>query len=427
MILELPYGHGTKQLALPEHTEVCQLRPTVPPPLTDIQAAAIRAVDTALAAPEIRQLAVPESLAVAVPDETRPLPVATLLPMVLGRLFHHWPLLPPNRVTIVVGGGLHPPLSEEELQRIVPPQAAMGCRVVSHDAHRSPMTFHGQTSNGTPVRINAVVGKAAFRVVLGQVDPHQFVGFTGGSKGITVGCAAAEMIEANHALMFQPSARAGVLEKNVVRRDLNEAGRLIGIHLAVNVIMSPAKEILWIGAGSPEAVLADGAKVCAGIYGVALHEPFDIVVASCGGHPKDICLYQAQKGLNMACQAAQPGGRVLLLAECSGGVGDDAYFNYVRRFERPVDLMADFRAQGFRMGAHKAYLFGRSLKDHQVVLDSSLDAATLKACQITAGQAQATLDAWLAEHPGRPRLAVIPNANTVFFYRTNGAAGSVTR
>ena len=26
MILELPYGHGTKQLTLPGHTEVCQLR-----------------------------------------------------------------------------------------------------------------------------------------------------------------------------------------------------------------------------------------------------------------------------------------------------------------------------------------------------------------------------------------------------------------
>lgn len=420
MHIELPYGHTTRRLVLPDGLDVRLLRPAPPAPLSQPRDVLARAVDEALNAPRLRCHPSPSSLAVAVPDETRPLPVKDLLPVLLDRLFARWPGLSPNQVTVVVGGGLHPPLSAADLARAVPAEVARGCKVLGHDARHAEMTDHGRTSRGTPVRINAAIGRAAFRVVLGQVDPHQFQGFTGGSKGITIGCASAETIQTNHRLLLDGHSKAGILHDNPARQDLNEAGRLVDVHLAVNVVLDPAKRVVWLGAGDPEAVLDQAAEVCAGVYGVALDEDFDIVLASCGGYPKDICLYQAQKGLNMACQAARPGGRVLLLAECPGGIGDEVYEDYVRRFATPAELLADFRSHGFRMGAHKAYLFGLSLDAHRVVLDSALDAATLTRCQIAKGEAQAILDAWLAEGPQRPHIAVIPNANTTFFHRTAG-------
>jgi nickel-dependent lactate racemase len=60
------------------------------------------------------------------------------------------------------------------------------------------------------------------------------------------------------------------------------------------------------------AVLKEGAKTGAALYGVAIEHKFDIVIASCGGHPKDISLYQAQKGLNLTSQAVKQGGKILL-------------------------------------------------------------------------------------------------------------------
>jgi len=140
-------------------------------------------------------------------------------------------------------------------------------------------------------------------------------------------------------------------------------------------------------------------------------------VASCGGHPKDICLYQAQKGLNQASAALRPGGRLLLLAACGQGVGDDVYLDYVRRFASPQEVLEDFRTNGFRMGAHKAFLFSRTLAAFDVVVDSELDPAVLRQCHLTSGPAQETLDRWIAECSGRPRLAVVPNANTTYFFR----------
>ena len=60
---------------------------------------------------------------------------------------------------------------------------APGCRIVAHDALNARMVDFGLTSRGTPIRINAEFAEADLRIVIGQIDPHQFVGFTGGSKG----------------------------------------------------------------------------------------------------------------------------------------------------------------------------------------------------------------------------------------------------
>jgi len=45
------------------------------------------------------------------------------------------------------------------------------------------------------------------------------------------------------------------------------------------------------------------------------------VVVSCGGFPHDINLIQAHKALDMAALACNEGGTIILLAECSDGLG----------------------------------------------------------------------------------------------------------
>jgi len=420
--LSLRYGSGVRKLRLPDEAEVHLLQPQARPVLADPAAALEKALGRPLEAARLEEMTPPRRVTVAVPDESRPTPVRTLLPVILARLFRAFPRLKPDQVTVIVGAGLHPPLDRAGLDRVVPPEAVGGVRVIGHDARRSAMEDRGRTGRGTPVAVNAELARADLKISLGQIDPHQFVGFTGGAKGAAIGCGAAATIEANHGLMFHERARAGVLEGNPVREDINEAGDLIGLDLAVNVVLDPDKRVAALLAGRPEAVLKAGAPVCAQVYGLALEERYDLVIASCGGHPKDICLYQAQKGLNLASQALKPGGGILLLAACPQGVGDETYAEYVGRFQRPEDVLADFRQQGFRMGAHKAYLFARTLSQYEVVVDSDLEAETLARCQIRAGRAQETIDRWLDRFQGRPRVAVVPQANTTYFYQA-GPAG----
>jgi nickel-dependent lactate racemase len=280
------------------------------------------------------------------------------------------------------------------------------------------MMDYGVTSRGTPVRINADFGLADFKIVVGQVDPHQFVGFTGGSKAAVIGCASAETIEKNHSLMSAADARVGRLRGNPVREDLNEAGEMVGIDFAVNLVLDADKKAVHLAAGKPMAVLESCAATCAEVYGVGIAEKFDIVVASCGGYPKDICLYQAQKGLNLASHAVKPGGHILLLAASPQGVGDDIYFDYVSQFTTPAEVIRDFKSTGFRMGAHKAYLFGQTLVNYNVAVFSDLDPGVLRKCHLRAADPATIVAEWVAAFDGAPRLAIIPNANTTYFYES---------
>ena len=419
MNLEMKYGTGTVLVQIPESADGYVLEPNDMPPVSSISqelSSALAGLDSSYE--EIMTgLGKSPSVAIAIPDETRPLPVKKLVPSLLDWLFEKLPELDLDRVTILIGGGLHPPADDETMTQLMPDDIARGCMVAAHDANNSPMVDFGHTSRGTPVLVNSILAEADLKIAVGQIDPHQFVGFTGGSKGVVIGCGGAATIEHNHSLMFHDKACVGVLHGNPVREDINEAGEMVGIHLAVNFIMAPTKEVVQVLAGRPLDMLIKGAKTCAALYGVAIENEFDIVVASCGGYPKDICLYQAQKGLNLASQAVKKGGHILLLAASTQGVGDDVYFDYVSQFTSPGEVLKDFKSQGFRMGAHKAYLFGRTLSRFDVAVFSELDPGVLQKCHLRAADPSEIISEWVENFDGRPRIGIIPNANTTYFYQ----------
>jgi nickel-dependent lactate racemase len=422
-MVELKYGTGKIRVAIPEKAEVSILEPLRAPVLDSVRDALQEALGQPLGCPALETIIEdrrPRSVAIAVPDETRPAPLREILPALLNRIKTKLPGPLAESVTLFIGGGLHPPADASAIERILPAGIAAGCRIVAHDARTAAMRDYGATSRGTPVRINAEYANSDFKIVIGQVDPHQFVGFTGGAKGVVIGCASPETIEKNHSLMSQPNAHVGQLKGNPVREDLTEAGEMVGIDLAVNFVLDADKKIVHLTAGIPSRVLESCAEICARVYGVAIDQKFDIVVASCGGYPKDICLYQAQKGLNLASQALKPGGHILLLAASPQGVGDDIYFDYVSQFISPEEVIRDFKLSGFRMGAHKAYLFGRSLVNFDVAVFSDLDPGILRKCHLRAADPATIIGEWVSAFQGTPRIAIIPNANTTYFYNKKG-------
>jgi lactate racemase len=418
MKVTLAYGKAEKTIAIDDRADVEILAPAQLPALKDLKEAFVRNLGAALAIRGMQDRPAPRSAAIAVPDPSRSVPFQDMLPLLLSKLYTTYPDITRDKVKIVIGGGLHPPMNREDAACWVPEAVAPGVRMVVHDARTSPTLFLGTTGRGTPVEVNAEYAQADLKIVIGQIDPHQFVGFTGGAKGAVIGCASAKTIERNHGLMFEDGAMVGRLLGNPVREDQNEAGRLSGVDLAINVVIDPQKRVVGLWAGDPAVVLEQGAKVSAKVYGVEIHEQFDLAVASCGGYPKDICLYQAQKGLNLCSHAVKPGGGIALMAACEQGVGDDVYYEYTCRFESMEAALADFRNTGFRMGAHKCYLFGTTLTRYDVVVESELDPGVLRNCHLAGGRLQDAIELWVSQFPGRPRVAVIPSANTTYFYLT---------
>lgn len=408
------YGKQDLFLQIPETAQTTVIKPTTVEPLAEPLKDFETALNAPLGCPKLEDMPAPASVAIAVPDETRPFPVKLLLPRLLQKIFSAYPGLAPGNVTIVVGGGLHEPADQAQLDRILP-QDLMGCRVVSHDARHSPCMSFGLTSRGTPVEINAEYGKAELKIVMGMVDAHQFAGFTGGAKGVVIGCASANLITHNHSMLKQDGAFAGNLDSNPVRQDLNEAGTLAGVRLAINVALTSSKEPAAIFAGDPPTVLRRAAQETSRLYGHKLEKTYDVVIASCGGSPKDICLYQAQKALDAARRCVAPDGKILMLAECAHGIGDDIYEDYVKLFSSQEDLLRDFSQRTFKMGAHKAFLFARVATANELVLHTQLSEAEVSRCLLRKGDAQTTLDAWYAQKP-QASTAIITHANSTFFY-----------
>lgn len=424
----LNYGLTEQYLHLPDTADVSVLAPLPLPPLEDLPQRLQAALEKPLGCPPLGSRPRPQSIAIAVPDETRPLPLKEILPPLLRHINTLWPGFAASQLSILVGGGLHQAADQAQCARILPPEA-FKYRVTGHDALRDECLCVGTTSRGNRVCINAAFMRADCKIVIGQIDPHQFVGFTGGAKGVVIGCGAKSTIEFNHALMTQTHAKVGEVDNNPVRQDLNEAGEMLGLDLAINVVLNAHKEPVALLAGSPGAVLAAGYPLSAKVYGLELQQSFDLAIASCGGHPKDICLYQAQKGLNLASHCLRDGGRLILLAACPQGIGDEKYAHYVRQFRSPEQQVAEFTRTGFRMGAHKAFLFSKSLLRCQVGLVSELDAATLAQCMLQKVTLQNCVDRWLCELSAQgarsPRIALIPNANTTFFLQASGAVERV--
>lgn len=417
----LSYGHTEKHFHLPDNADVSCLSPRSLAPVDELAKKLHAALQAPLGCPPLSSRPRPQSIAIAVPDETRPVPLKILLPVLLQHIDSIWPDFSAAQIAIVVGGGLHQPADQAQFERILPPEA-FSHTLLGHDAVHSECLYLGATSRNNQIKINAAFMRAECKIVIGQIDPHQFVGFTGGAKGVVIGCGAKCTIEHNHAMMAQAHAQVGEVQHNPVRQDLNEAGEMLGLDLVINVVLDAHKQAVALLAGSPLAVLEAGWPMSAKTYGLPLDRLFDLTIASCGGHPKDICLYQAQKGLNLASQSLRKGGALLLLAACPQGIGDAKYENYVKQFSNPEQQVAEFSRNGFRMGAHKAFLFSKTLLDYQVGIVSELDAATLAQCMLAKVDLQKAIDSWLQRwaaqpQPQPPRIALVPNANTTFFYQ----------
>ena len=69
-----------------------------------------------------------------------------------------------------------------------------------------------------------------------EIFGEDIAGFSGGRKSILPGICGRKTIEANHANMVHPDARAGNLKGNPVHEEMQEAAEKVGVDFNINVI-----------------------------------------------------------------------------------------------------------------------------------------------------------------------------------------------
>lgn len=404
------YGAGVLTFVPPVVADVTVIGPRAAPGVSDPGAEVERALGEAVAQRLRRQ---PGKTAITVSDATRPVPNDIILPPLLAEL--HARSAREEDICIVVGTGNHRAATPAEFPSLVGADIARRYRVFSH-VYDDPaeLVRLGETGRGTPVVVNKTFAEADTRIVIGMIDPHQFVGYTGGCKGAFIGLAGSETIAANHSMLSDPAAKLGVCDGNPVREDIDEFTDFLSIDLAINVVLNTANEVVRVFAGDPHDVLAAAVPLVQDVCETAVPHPMDIVIASPGGYPKDINLYQAQKALAHACELVRPDGCVILVAECREGAGDDLYEAWMTAAETPQDVVTRFEREGFRMGAHKAFLFARSMLKARTFLVSSGVAPdqARKLHLIPAPTVEDALAAAVEGIDGSPRVGVMPRASS---------------
>ena len=78
--------------------------------------------------------------------------------------------------------------------------------------------------------VNRTYHEADLRIVVGDIEPHQFPGFSGGVKSAAIGLAGKATMNTNHAMMSDPKAQIGRYDDNPCRQDIEEIGQMMGVH-----------------------------------------------------------------------------------------------------------------------------------------------------------------------------------------------------
>ena len=428
MRIRVPYGHSTVFAEVPDGIGVDVIE------LPDTRTATnpVAEVHRALAEPvggfTWAGLGQVGSVAIAINDKTRPVPHLHLLPPLIERLAGLG--IPDVAITFYVAVGGHPPMDPNEFPEVIPPEIASRFRVVSHDAERHDnLVFLGDTSRGTPVWANHSFVEADLKIVVGTIEPHQFVGFSGGVKSASIGLAGLATINANHTLMAHPDSQIGTYTRNPARQDVEEIGELIGVDLALNAILDRRRQIVQALAGAPVAVMTAGAPLARQLGQVAVSQDYGLVVSSPGGHPKDINVYQSQKAVASAARIVRPGGTIILTAAaCPEGAGSRDYEQWVSGRGSRQEVLDTFRTEGFRLGPHKAYQLARDTELARLIVCSDMSHELASRLLLEpAVDLQTAVDIALADHTPQERIAVLPHAASTIPYLDIAAADGTRR
>jgi nickel-dependent lactate racemase len=264
----------------------------------------------------------------------------------------------PARLRVLVAAGSHPapPRAARELFERSVLGGITPAAIQWHDCRAADLSAIGPADPSTAVwRGHPWLLESAGVLAIGSVEPHYFAGWTGAHKTATVGVAAHDDIQANHALALSPHCRPTCLDGNPVAEGILamlgtlEANRPVA---AVNLVQA-GPDILAAAGGSARTAL-DAARPSAEAALVRrIDKPADALVAEVAA-PLAESFYQADKGIKNNEWAVRDGGCLVLVAACPQGIGQDHFISLLRRAATHAEAVAAVESAGYRLGDHKA-------------------------------------------------------------------------
>lgn len=350
---------------------------------------------------------------ILVSDYTRAVPAKILLPSLIDEL--HQAGISESQITIIIAGGVHRPSTHKEIVQIIGKDWAKRLSVINHDAlDLDKLTFLGKTKRGTPIWINNLVLESDLRIAFGQIEPHEFAGFTGGRKSILPGVSGEETIRFNHSpeMIGHPLARPGILEGNPIHEDMVEGALMVGLDFSINVVLNKDLKITGIFAGDMVEAHRKGVDFLNSFSRIEIPARPDIIITN-PGKPLDVDLYQSIKALIAVDAIASSETVIVFYSACQDGLGSTDMLKPFSGATTPKEVETNLR-NNYKIQMDHAFLLSKILaKGVKVIAYSpNIPSKIMKEMMmIPVGSPQEGLDLALQLSTSRkPKILVCPQA-----------------
>lgn len=380
--IELAYGRGSSEFEFDrKRFSIVTTKNENASSLSDFEIGA--AFDDPIGSPPIDEIVNSnDSVLIVVSDATRATASAQVVNLLVRRLVQAG--VSPARLAVIFATGIHRPVTEKEKLELLSPFIVQRLRVLQHDAYdRNKLFSFGSTASGVEVEVNTALREFSHVFLTGGITFHYFAGFTGGRKSICPGLASAKMIEATHmlALDFETGGRRsgvqpGQLDGNAVHKECDLIAALAAPVFGINTIVDEKKNATRVFAGDWRLAHRAACDYYLEKYSAVVPAKRGIVVVSTGGFPHDINLIQAHKALDMAALACEDGGTIVLLAECSDGLGRPDFMKWFD--ESDSRALAARLVNGYEVNGQTAWALLTKAERFRVCLVSDLPAEDVK-------------------------------------------------
>ncbi len=263
------------------------------------------------------------TVTVVVPDATRPLNYTALAPL-FRRLDDAG-----AKARILIGLGLHRPVEPREVQSLRRLAKTHRTRLAQHDAQADDLVVLDEDA---PAIVHPWIVDSDRVISVGTVEPHQYAGFSGGTKGVAIGCGGAETISMMHGLdlLRDPRTRIGGIDDNPFRQILDELVEALGPIDGLQLVPAPSKDSVdkpRAFFGPIDSAFGDAVVLARIRFFEHLDSPLDWLHLPVP-ESKAQNVYQASRAATYVALIDRPairqGGTVIVEASCPEGIGQGA-------------------------------------------------------------------------------------------------------
>jgi lactate racemase len=218
------------------------------------------------------------------------------------------------------------------------------------DPSQNSFTEVGETAMGTAVDIDPEILSCEVKIMVSLAMPHFATGFTAGPEAVIPSCSSIRSTAKNRSLLAKGFPEALNTSGNQVLSDSLEACKFGGPFYSLSFLPDGWGSVREALAGDLEGVFTKAVERYKELHSPRVERKLDIVVVSAGTH-LGTDLYHAVRVVANVIGAVRREGTVILVAECSGGIGDQTFLDYARRFRERKELSAELRYR-FKLGGH---------------------------------------------------------------------------